>query len=289
MSSFWKDVQHTNNKIKRSNLIDGKNENKDIIGIFTEKILNVGTGSNKRTEDELLEMLNVKWQSEHKLHFKISHVTLKKLISKLNPGEGHDGIHAAFLKRASVKFLDILSRFMMACYSHCCLPVRILSSDINPTIKDAKGNSTEPSNYRPVMQSSCILKLFEMHLLQLLEEKIHFNTRQFGFKSHTSTADACLILKETIHKYSSKGGKAFCLFVYLSKAFDNVNHFTLGQMLLRKNISPDIVFFMMFYLRNQTARILWNGTKALYHNIEKGVRQGSVLSLFYLSYILMKP
>ena len=59
MSSFWKDVQHTNNKIKRSNVIDGKNENKDIIGIFTETFLNVGTGSNKRTEDELLEMLKV--------------------------------------------------------------------------------------------------------------------------------------------------------------------------------------------------------------------------------------
>ena len=82
--------------------------------------MNVGTGSNKRTEGELLEMLKVKRQSEHKLHFKISCVTLKKLISKFNPDEGHDSIHAAFLKRASVKFLDILSRFMMACYSHCC-------------------------------------------------------------------------------------------------------------------------------------------------------------------------
>ena len=119
-----------------------------------------------------------------------------------------------------------------------------------------------------------------MHLLQFLEEKIHFNTRQFGFKSHTSTADACLILKETIHKYSSKGGKAFCLFVDLSKAFDNVNHFTLGQMLLRKNIPPDIAFFIMFYLSKQTARILWNRTKGLYHNIEKRVRQGGILSPF---------
>ena len=36
MSSFWKDVQYTNNKIKQSNIIDGKNENKDIICIFTE-------------------------------------------------------------------------------------------------------------------------------------------------------------------------------------------------------------------------------------------------------------
>ena len=31
---------------------------------------------------------------------------------------------------------------------------------------------------------------------------------------------------------------------------------------------------MMFYSRNQIARILWNGTKGFYHNIEKGVRQG---------------
>ena len=99
--------------------------------------------------------------------------------------------------------------------------------------------------------------------------------------SHTSTTDACLILKETINKYSTnKGEKAFCLFVDLSKAFDTVNHFKLGHMLLRKNIPPDIIFFIMFYLRNQTARILWHGTGGSYRRIEKGVRQGGILSPF---------
>ena len=130
------------------------------------------------------------------------------------------------------------------------------------------------------MQSSCILKLFEMHILQYLEEKVFFNSRQFGFKRQTSTTDACLILKETVNKYITKGGKSFCLFVDLSKAFDNIDNFRLGKLLLKRNIPPDIVLFIMFYLRNQTARIVWNGAKGSYRRIERGVRQGDMLSPF---------
>ena len=63
---------------------------------------------------------------------------------------------------------------------------------MNPTIKDVKGNVTDSANYRPVMQSSCFLKIFELHILSILEEKIHFNPRQFGFKKGCSTSAACL-------------------------------------------------------------------------------------------------
>ena len=41
-------------------------------------------------------------------------------------------------------------------------------------------------NYRPVMQSSCIIKILEMHILDILEEKVSFNSRQFGFRRGTS-------------------------------------------------------------------------------------------------------
>ena len=86
---------------------------------------------------------------------------------------------------------------MNACYKHCSTPIEILLGDINPAIKDTKGNNTVSGNYRPVMQSSCLLKLFEFHILDILEEKLFFNDRQFGFKKGTSTTDACLLLKET--------------------------------------------------------------------------------------------
>ena len=42
----------------------------------------------------------------------------------------------------------------------------------------------------------------------------------------------------------------------------------------------------MHYLRNQSARIIWNNIKGEYINIEKGVRQGGILSpLLFKLYI----
>ena len=188
------------------------------------------------------------------------------------------GLMPFFLRRASERLLCLLSKFMVACYTHCFIPKNVLSGDMNPTVKDTKGNAASSSNYRPVMQSSCILKLFELHLEEVLSEKLHFSSRQFGYVAQTSTTDACLILKETVNKYISKGGKAFALFVDLSKAFDNVNHFMLGQLLIDRDVPPDLVMFLMHYLRNQEARIVWNGVKGKYHCIDKGVRQGGILS-----------
>ena len=93
---------------------------------------------------------------------------------------------------------------MNSCFNHCYFPDDILKGDINPNIKDLKGNVTESSNYRPVMQSSCLLKLFEIHILSVLEERISFNCRQLGFVKGCSTADACFLLKEVIHNFTKK-------------------------------------------------------------------------------------
>ena len=106
------------------------------------------------------------------------------------------------------------------------------------------------------------------------------NFRQFGFNKGCSTTDACLILKETVFNYIQEKGKAFAAFIDLSKAFDKVNHFTLGQQLLDRKIPPDIVLLLMHYLRNQTARVFWNNYKGHYVYVEKGVRQGGILSPF---------
>ena len=84
---------------------------------------------------------------------------------------GHDGIHSHFLKNVSECFLNNIAQFLNSCGNHCFFPDKLLRGDINPNIKDLKGNVTESSNYRPVMQSSCLLKIIEMHILSILEEK----------------------------------------------------------------------------------------------------------------------
>ena len=84
---------------------------------------------------------------------------------------GHDGIHSKFLRGADDVFLCILACFYNSCFIHCYIPYDLLKGIMNPTIKDAKGNITGASNYRPIMQFSCLLKNFEIHLLNVISEK----------------------------------------------------------------------------------------------------------------------
>lgn len=131
------------------------------------------------------------------------------------------------------------------------------------------------------MQSSNLLKMFELILLSILEEKISLNSFQFGFKKDNSTADAALLLKETIHhNLDFPKSKQYALYIDLSKAFDSVDHFKLGNILLNRGVPPDLLLILMNYLRNQTAFVCWNGNSGNKCHIKKGVRQGGCLSPF---------
>ena len=106
-----------------------------------------------------------------------------------------------------------------------------------------------------------------MHILDILEEKLFFDFRQLSFSKRMSTNDAYFIIRETVTPYTKDNGKAFAAFIDLSKAFDKINHNILGNMLLERNIPPDIVYTLMTYLRNQKARIVWNKQNGNYHYI----------------------
>ena len=288
VSQFWKDVRRQKTCLKSTNVINNENENQKIANIFAHKFLL--SQSNSRTiekeEEEFMNIFKEKWLNGRKMHLKMSLVSLKRAIASLNSGVGHDGIHSLFLKNASDDFLIMLSQFYNACFTHCYMPSSILKGTINPIIKDKKGNITEASNYRPVMQSSCLLKIFEIHVMNVLSEKLFFDHRQFGFKNGVSTSDACFVLKETMHEYSKGGRSGILTFIDLSKAFDSVNHFILGHKLLENNIPVDIVYILMHYLRNQLAKVNWKSASSDYYFIETGVRQGGILSPFLFNFYI---
>ena len=95
------------------------------------------------------------WPEGRKFNARGSSDSLKNIISHLNNGVGHDGIHSQFLKTASSDFLQNLASFYNACFIHCYIPCDLLKGTINP-IPKGKINCTDSGNYRPVMQSSCL-------------------------------------------------------------------------------------------------------------------------------------
>lgn len=279
-NKFWKEVQHKKGKEKTTNIIDGQSDPNDIIGIFTDLYLSQNDQANLDEMEGFMNKFKGLWNNSRKMNIVMSNVSLKRAIDRLNDGVGHDGIHSQFLVNASDHVLSLLSHFFNVCFSHCYLPSDLLKGTISPVVKDKKGNTTLSSNFRPVMQSSCLLKIFEIHLLDILEEKVNLNCKQFGFRSGVSTTDACLILKELMYEYSHKKDSGIITFIDLSKAFDCVNHVLLGHKLLDKGVPVDVVFIVMHYLRNQMASVKWKGQQGSFHFIERGVRQGGILSPF---------
>ena len=267
--------------IRNLRIIDGQTDNQDILRVFSDKFFNgFSQEASNVSEQQLINDIREMWANQRKMYLKISPHTIKRLSNKLNNGAGHDNFHPVLLKNGSSEFLICISKFINVCYSHCIFPPNLLKGDLNPTVKDLKGNITESANYRLVMQSSCLLKLVELHILSVLEEKVGFNSRQFGFVKGACTSDACFLLKETVHSYMKNKGFAFSVFIDLSKAFDMVDHCILGKKLIEKSVPVDIVLLIMCYLRNQSARVCWNGSSGEYYDINQGVRQGGILSPF---------
>ena len=101
-----------------------------------------------------------------------------------------------------------------------------------------------------------------------------------------STTDTCFLLKEVIYEHSKSKKTGIITFIDLSKAFDKVDHFKLGKMLMDEGITIDIVFILVHYLRNQSAKIVWNNVSSEYHGIKWGVRQGGILSPFLFKFYI---
>ena len=71
-----------------------------------------------------------------------------------------------------------------------------------------------------------------------------------------------------------------------SKAFDLADHYILLEKLIDEKIPPDIDGLIRCYLGSQSARITWNGCCNEFRSINRGVRQGGILSpLLFKLYI----
>ena len=84
----------------------------------------------------------------------------------------------------------------------------------------------------------------------------------------------------------NKNRKIFACFIDYKKAFDKVNHSNLIQVLRKYDVlSEEIRLIFNLYL-SQTAQIRGTSEDSRTFKIEKGVRQGCVLSPVFLTCIV---
>ena len=154
----------------------------------------------------------------------------------------------------------------------------MLKGEIRPIIKNANSSRNVSKNYRPVMNSSNFLKIFDYCILSSLGCYIMPNVHQFGFRKNTNCVTAITILKETVQNYNRSGSKVHCAMVDLSKAFDMVNHNILLSKLREKGIPLIMVKILRHMLENTYVNVSFGGFKGEDWKVNNGVRQGGILS-----------
>ena len=154
----------------------------------------------------------------------------------------------------------------------------MLNGQIRPNLKAKTGSKTDSNNYRPVMNSSNFLKVFEYTLLPTFERHLKLDHRQFGFRSGSGCEGAVTIFKEVIENYNRKKSNVHCAFMDLSKAFDKINHFTLVNKLKKTTLPSELVNIVDFMYSNSSANVKVNNAVGATWKIGNGTRQGGILS-----------
>jgi retron-type reverse transcriptase len=153
-----------------------------------------------------------------------------------------------------------------------------------------KGNSNEPSNYRPISLLSIFDKIFEKimcrRLLRIWDKHNTFYKHQYGFRPKHSTTHALSEITDLIYKSLDDDYYVLGLFLDVSKAFDSVNHSILLEKLHHYGIRGNIHNWFTSYLSNRKQFVETNKAKSEMKTIAYGVPQGSSLGpLLFLLYI----
>ena len=121
---------------------------------------------------------------------------------------------------------------------------------IKPSVKDVKGDITCSDNYREIMMSNNMFKIFEYALLNDLKKFINLSPYQFGHRTATNTTMAVALLKETINRYITEGSAVYACFLDLRMAFQSVTHDKLLNKLSDRHVPEYLIKLLRVMFTN---------------------------------------
>ena len=121
-----------------------------------------------------------------------------------------------------------------------------------------------------------LLHILKRRITPLAEKRLSEN--QLGFREGRGTRDAICQIRLLSERMVSKNKKIFACFIDYKKAFDKVSHSRLIQVLKKYEVPPEEIRLISNLYWSQTAQIRGKSEDSRSFKIEKGVRQGCVLS-----------
>ena len=270
-SLFWQEIK----KLKKKEIItaiNGTDNNNDILNLFKEKFEDFSDLQTTENDDEDRSKI---CRTDN---FYIERKNVDAAICKLAEGTDTVNMNSKHLKHSGNVFRQFLSKMFNSFMRHNFIPQNMLHGEIRPRMKDNTICKTKIENYRPIMKSHMLLKVFEYVILPILTKDLLLCDQQLGYTIQSSCTYTVTIMKEIIMQYNKENSNVHCAMIDLSKAFDEINHDILIDKLLKTSLPKIIVRTIGYMLKNTFADVRFNNGISEKWKINKGSRQGGILS-----------
>ena len=198
--------------------------------------------------------------------------------SQLGKAPGEDGITTEMLKLLEDFGIDKLTELFNAIYETGDFPEDLLMSIFITLPKQAR--ATECSNFRTISLMPHTLKIFLKVIQGRIGAKIdkEVGPTQFGFRPGSGTREGIFCYNIIAQKHLEVDKDLFTCFIDYSKAFDRVHHVQLIQCLEKIGVDGRDIRVIANLYWHQKAAIRIQNELSPFTSIQRGVRQGCVLS-----------
>ena len=218
--------------------------------------------------NRILEFLKISFRP-------ISEDEIKNMIKDLKNSKSVGGeIPIKILKECEFTF-EILTKCVSRSFAKGEFPDCLKQAKVSPIFK--KDDPLE--NYRPVSILPLLSKVYEKLLYNRLSDYVEniFNVILCGFRKAHSTQHALFKLLQSWQKEFDEKGMVATVFMDLSKAYDCIPHDLLIAKLCAYAIDSVGLLLISDYLSHCKQRTKVGSSYSFWHDITRGVPQGSLL------------
>ena len=161
---------------------------------------------------------------------------------------------------------------------HDFLLQQFMTTMLVPILKNKNGDIASKSNYRPIALSTVASKIWEIILVNHVEEYIVRTENQFAYKKSHSTDICIFTLKECIRYYTVHNTPIYVCDLDASKVFDCINYWKLFKILVDRKCPVYVIKVLVYWYQEQRLCVKWDGMASDTFSVCNGIKQGGILS-----------
>jgi hypothetical protein len=206
---------------------------------------------------------------------------VETIIKEMKCGKaaGLDGLSVEHLKNCHPILPCILSMLFNLIINLGHVPVQFGLSYTIPLVKvNGCTKSLSVDDFRGISISPVVSKIFEHCILRRFKNYFVSSDNQFGFKKSVGCSHAIYTVRSVVDHYVSNGSTVNLCALYVSKAFDRMNHDGLFIKLMNRQIPTNLLSVLEDWLSRCSTFVKWRNSFSYSFKVTCGIRQGGVLS-----------